>query len=308
MLKINFLLSLGICCVLMLVGSNCSRRETGLLDSVPSGSAAILIVNWSSVKNDNDLKLLINGNEFEEQLRHFNVESTEVNEFAVFSDTSAKVGLLVRGKFDRRQVAERLKSSGWNEDSVEGTKIYASGSDYAALPQSGVLIAGTREGVLAALQTARNSRLSVQNASSFKKIKASMSNGKSPVTAFLIAPEGTLEMADAALSVTASAMSLFDLGGIGDILKKMNIAGGAGFTISQGSTNQKYAVNLCILMRDEQSALVAAGALNMMKTLSAIAKTNDAANLQNFDFTRQEKVLSIEMEMPSQALMPPNRN
>ncbi len=102
-------------------------------------------------------------------------------------------------------------------------------------------------------------------------------------------------------------MSLFGLGGIGDILQKMNIAEGAGFTVAHDTTSQKYAVNLCVLMRDEKSALVAAGALNLMKSLSGMVKTNDAANLQDFDFTRKEKVLSIKMEMPREALMPANK-
>jgi len=307
MLKGKLLLFFGICCILLFGGNSCSRRETGLLDSVPSDSTALLIVNWSSVKNDNDLKLLFTGNEFEAQTRRFGVESAEVSEFVVFSDNGTKAALLMRGKFDRREVVERLKSDGWSEESNDGTKIYASGDDYAALPQNGVLIAGTRRGVSAALQTAKNSSESIQNAVAFKKIKASMTGSKSPVTAFLIAPEGTLEMADAALSVTAGAMSLFGLGAIGDILQKMNIAEGAGFTVAHGSKSQKYAVNLCVLMRDEKSALVAAGALNMMKSLSGMVKTNDAENLQDFDFTRKEKVLSIKMEMPREALMPANK-
>lgn len=307
MLREKLLLYLGICCILLFGSNNCSRHETSLLESVPSVSTAILIVNWGSVRNNNDLKSLFNGAEFEEQMRRFGIDSAVVNEWIAFSDNGTKAGLLTRGDFDRREVVAHLKSSGWTEDSADGTKIYANGEDYAALPRNGVLIVGTRRGVFTSLEIAKNPRESIQNAASFKKIKASMTGGKSPITGFLIAPEGTLEMADAALSVTAGAMSLFGLGGVGDILKKLNVASGTGFTVSRGSTSGKYAVNLCVLMRDEQSALIAAGALNMMKTLSGMAKTRETEDLQDFDFTRQEKVLSIKMEMSHEALMPSNK-
>jgi hypothetical protein len=308
MLKENFLLSLGICCILLLSGNNCSRRETGLLNSVPSDSTALLVVNWSSVRNDNELKSLFNGNEFEDQIQRFGVESAAVAEFAVFSDNGTKAGLLMRGNFDRRKVIEHLKADGWSEDSADETKIYVKGEDYAALQQNGVLVGGTRRGVSAALQTTKNSRESIRNAGAFKKIKASMTGNKSPISAFLIAPEGTLEAADAALSVTAGAMSLFGYGAIGDILQKLNVAEGVGFTLAHGSVSQKYAVNLCVLMRDEKSALVAAGALNMMKSLSGMVKTPEAEELRDFDFARKEKVLSIKMEMPREALKPENKH
>lgn len=307
MLKIKFLLSFGICCVLLSGSSGCRRSETELLAFVPSDSTAILIVNWKTVKNDNDLKSLIKGDDFEGQMRRFGVESAAVNEVIVFGATNSRAGLLLRGAFDRRKVADRLKSDGWIEDSIDGRKIYSNANDYLSLPTDGVLIAGTREGVSAALQTGRSSRENIKSTSSFKKIKASTPIGTSPITAFLIAPEGTLDMADAALTLTAGATSLFGWGEIGGILKKLNVAAGAGFTIAHGSTSEKYAVNLCVLMRDEQAASLAAGTLNLMKNLSsAVANTGDRENLQGFNITRQEKVLSIKMEMPREALTQPD--
>ena len=59
-----------------------------------------------------------------------------------------------------------------------------------------------------------------------KKINAGMTARNAPITAFLLIPQGTLDMADAALEATSLALSLFDLGGIGALLKQMNIASG----------------------------------------------------------------------------------
>lgn len=308
MRKGKLLLPLFVCCIVLTAG-NCSQRDAGLLDFVPSDSTAILIADWSAVRNDNDLKSMVNGNKFEEQMRHFGIESGAVKEFTVFGAVNSQIksALLLRGSFDRRKITEHLRSGGWNESSASGHKIYAIGNNYAALPASGVFIAGTREGVLAALHASENPRDSIQSAPSFKKIRTSMQKIKSPVAAFLIASEGTLETADAALSLTAGAMSLFGLGEIGAILKKLNVAGGAGFTVAHGSDSRQYAVNLCVLMRDEKTASLAAGTLNVMKNLSSMAATSsDAEKLRSFDISRQEKVISIKMEMPREMMQPPS--
>ena len=173
--------------------------------------------------------------------------------------------------------------------------------------QRRVLVTGSREGVFAALQTGKTADKNIESAPSFRSIKEDISSGNSPIKGFLIAPEGTLEMADAALSVTAGAMSLFGFGEIGGILKKLNIASGAGFSVAHSSTKQKYAVDFCVMMRDEQAATIAAGALNVMKSLSSFVGTaDDKENLRSFNITQRKKVLSIKMEMPREALMPSN--
>ncbi len=305
MQKTRILLAFGICSILLLGGNACHRSEARLLAFVPSDSAAILIIDWTSIKNDDDMKSLIKADGFEEQMRRFGIESSAVKELVVFGASNSSAGLLLRGAFDRRKVAEHLKSNGWSESSADGRKLYSSANDYISLPADGLLIAGTREGVSAALRASNNSRENIESAASFRKIKAAMTVGKSPITAYLIASEGTLDTADAALSLTAGAMSLFGYGEIGGILRKLNIAAGAGFTIAHGSSSRNCAVNLCVLMRDEQTASLAAGTLNLMKNLSAaLPNTGDKENLQNFKVARQEKVVSVKMEMPRDALMP----
>lgn len=238
-------------------------------------------------------------------MRRFGVESSTVEELVVFGAMNSSGALLLRGTFDRRKVAERLKSSGWSESKSDGKKIYVNGNDYVCMPSDGILAAGPQSGVVAAIEAGGNSRGNLTTSSVFKSIKAEIPSGKSPIRAFLIAPEGTLEMADTALSVTAGAMSLFGFGEIGAILNKMNVASGAGFSIARASTAQKFSVNFCVMMRDEQTATIAAGALNVMKSLSAtVGNPDEKENLRNFSVTQRKKILSIKMEMPGEALMP----
>jgi len=285
----------------------CRSSESRLLDYVPKDSVAIIRVNWKTVRPDDNLKALFGTVDVEGQITRFGIESGSVSEILIFATGGSRGGLFFRGSFDRRKVTDHLNSDGWNETTDSGRKFYCKADDCASVPKDGVIIAGTRDGLVAALHAAENSREGIASVASFKKIRTAMPTDKSPIVGYLIAPDGTLEAADTALSLTAGAMSLFGLGEIGAILKKLNIAAGTGLTVDKGSTNDMYAVNFCVLMRDEQAAMVAAGALNAMKSLSSVVGTsNEKENLQSFNITRNEKVLSIKMEMPRAMLKPPH--
>lgn len=307
--KIRNFLFLLICSALISAGG-CRRTETGLLGYVPSDSAAILIVNWKSIAGDENLKPLMSGIDFEGQMRRFGVESRSVGEIIVFAAMNSKAGLLFRGEFNRKEIIAHLKSNGWDESSIEGRKVYVQQGDYVSLPDDGLLIAGTEAGIAASFRARENSQDNIASNAAFKKMRASLSaNGKSPIAAFLIAPDGTLEAADAALSLTAGAMSFFGWGEIGSILKTLNFAGATGFTFARGTSDGRCAVNFCVLMRDEKTAALAATALNAMKGWSsAVAtKASDKENLQSISVSREEKVISVKMEMPREMLMPPAR-
>lgn len=306
--KIKNLILLAICGMLLFGENGCSQRQTNLLNCVPADSAAILIIKWSAIKNDAEMKTVFKTDEFETQMRRFGIESDQVGEIVVFGASGNRGALLFRGSFDRRKIGENLKSGGWNETLEGKRKIYSNRADYAAFPADGVMAAGTREGISAIGEAVDDSKKNIQSVNSFRKIKNSIESEKSPLTAYLIAPQGTLDTADAALTIAAGAMSLFGWGAIGEVLQKLNIAEGAGFTIAHGSINQKYAVNLCVLMRDEKAASLAAGTLNLMKTLSStvVTEASEKQNLQKFNVSRQEKAVLLKMEMPRDALMPPN--
>ena len=306
--KIKTAVYFAICGLILLAGNGCVHRQNSLLDFVPADSAAIVIIKWSAVRKDAEMKSMLKTDGFESQMRRVGIESEQVSEIVVFGASENRGGLLFRGKFDRRKIVENLKSGGWSETVEDKRKIYANQDDYAAFPADGIMAAGTREGIAAISEAMNDPKKNIQSVNSYKKIKASLESEKSPLTAYLIAPQETLDTADAALTITAGAMSLLGWGTIGEILKKLNVAEAAGFTIAHGSANQKYAVNLCVLMRDEKTASFAAGTLNLMKSFSSTVATesDEKENLQKFNVSRQEKAILLKMEMPRDALMPPD--
>jgi hypothetical protein len=291
----------------------CGQRESRLTEFLPSNSNMVILVNWSAVRKDPGLMRVINGQLYEAQIRRFGIDETKLRELAVFGMIRAETqgGLIFRGTFDARQTLAALRSQGWSEESIEGHKVFSSGKDFAAAPDDDVLIAGTRDGVATSLRALKNSKESLTTSASFKKMRTALSPGKKPIAAFLLAPDNSIEIVDSMLSVAGGALSLFDAGGIADILKKLNIASGVGFSIARGK-NENCAVSFSVLLRDEKTAEIAANSLSFIKELSAMASLNsgskkDEQAIRDFTVTREKETLLLHMQIPESVFNTPTQ-
>jgi len=299
--------------LLLLVMSCCTTRESSLIRLVPKESCAIMSIEWSLIRGDRELRRLIKAEQFEALLRMLSVESESVNSVLVFSavENQAMSGLLLRGAFDSKKIADELKQSGWTQNSIAGHKVYVKAADYVAIPSTKTLFAGTREGALAVFRADDSEEESVIASDAYKKINIAISTNRTPIKAFLLIPQGTLDMADAALTTTSVALSLFNLGGIGQLLQAVNVARGFGFSLGRG-TDEMYPVELCVLMRDQQSAAFVNGSLNALKTISELAATDNRDReslraIRQMSIVRKQEVLAVKMQIPGTALCPPAR-
>ena len=116
-------------------------------------------------------------------------------------------------------------------------------------------------------------------------------------------------MADAALTATSIALSLFNLGGIGQLLQAVNVARGFGFSLEKGA-REMYPVELCVLMRDEEAAVFVSGSLNALKTISELEASDNRDReslraIRAMSIVRKHEVLAVKMEIPGAALFPP---
>jgi hypothetical protein len=309
--RIDIVVMMGLF-LLLLCLCTCSGNQSTLIDLVPSDSCALVVIDWSTVRADRDLKRAFNGDQLELVLQQLGLDSSAVKSIAIFSamNSHAKAGMLVRGPLNRRSEISALKTSGWHEEADNGHQLFVKGRDYVALPQGNTFFAGTREGALAVFQTLNDRRLSFSSSTSYKKILAGMTTQNNPIRAFLVIPQGTLDMADAALEATSFALSLFDLGGIGLLLKQINVASGFGLGLGLG-TDHVYPVEMCVLMRDEKAAAFISGSLNLLKSFSGAAATNARdeqaiQTLRDLSITRRGEVLSLKLKVPQTALSPPS--
>lgn len=272
----------------------------------------MMTIEWSAIRNDRELRRVISGNQFERLLRGLGIESDSVNTVAVFSalDGHTLSGLLLRGSFDTKEIAGALKNHGWSAESFDGHQVYVKAADYVAMPAKRTVFAGTREGALAVFRAADDAKESFVSSDAYKKISAALSSDRSPVKAFLFIPQGTLDMADAALTATSVALSLFNLGGVGQLLQAVNVARGFGFSLDK-STHEIYPVELCVLMRDENAAVFVSGSLNALKAVSELAATDNRDGeslraIRQMKIVRKQEVLAVKMEIPGTALFPPS--
>jgi len=89
----------------------------------------------------------------------------------------------------------------------------------------------------------------------------------------------------------------------------VNVARGFAVTVDSG-THETYPVELCVLMRDEDSAKFVSGSLNAMKTISELASSDvreqeSLRALRQMSIVRKQEVLAVKMEIPGSALFPP---
>ena len=270
-------------------------------------------IDWPSIRADKELRQVINGDQLETILRTLGIDSESVKSVAVFSalEGHALSGLLLHGSFDPKEIFGGLKKTGWLEDSLAGHQVYSKAVDYVAMPSAKTIFAGTREGAMAVFRAADNTKESFVSSEGYKKINAVISKNQTPVRAFLFIPQGTLDMADAALKATSVALSLFNFGGVGQLLETVNVARGFGFSLDK-STREIYPVELCVLMRDEESAVFVSGSLNALKTISELAATDNRDReslraMRQMSIVRKREVLAVKMEIPGAALFPPSR-
>ena len=298
--------------VALFTTSSCTLREPPVLRLVPRDSAAVLSVDWSSVRNDAALRQVFKGDQFEAVLQRLGVQTDAVSTVTIFSTIGGEpvTGLLLRGRFDLARVVAQLKTRGWTENSLDGHKVYLNAADYVAIPTNKTLYAGTRQGALAVFRAADTAEQSIVSSAEYRKIDAAMSMKNNPIKAFLLISQGTLEMADTALAATSFALSLFNLGGVGQLLQAANVARGFALNLDK-STGRAYPVEVCVLMRDEGSAKFINGSLNTLKTISEAASLDNRDQeglraLRQMSIVRKDEVLAVRLEMPAQALFPPS--
>lgn len=299
--------------------AGCGRSSGGqsLARFVPADSYGVLSVNWARVRGDRELRAVVKASDIEQLFGVVGVAAAEVGELAIFSDMqnsgSGLSGIVLRGSYKAQDVIAGLGARGWTADDFGGTKIYSDprGETHLARLKGSLLVAGTRAGVEGSLRAADDADASFVSNESYRKLSSSFRNEQAPVSLVVAFPQTMQDVAEAAVQLSATALDLGGVGPLGDLLSKIGYARALGCSISRDGP--AFPVRVVAVMKDEGSASLVSGTLNLFKSVTSLAPQGnlsgadaDALNsLRSMKIDRQRDVLSIRMSLTQRDIMPP---
>ena len=281
-----------------------SQGARQLFELVPATSVVAASVDWDAVRDDDGLRRVIPFQGIEQMFGDLGLTSSEVGEFVVFGDgRDARVGstgLILRGQFDAGEVVERLKERGWREQGEGGGQIYVgpNGQDYCAALDD-MLVVGSRAGVSAVVGRGDESFASNPT---YEKLTAHLEGSDGPVQIVVAAPQRVQDMADAGLAMSSAVLGFAHMDMVAGLVRQLGAVRGVGCAL--GHRGQAFPVELVAVMRDEETAGLVSGTLNLAQRLApAVAQPADAAQREAFEqfgqmsVERDEDVLAIKVVM-----------
>lgn len=305
-LTLSLLLAAAVCSATCI---NSSTKQS-LLRLAPLDSVVVVAADWKAVSRDGELKRIIRGEQVEGAFRQLGIAVGEVSELAAFGagreGPESSTGMLLRGTFDARAVASRLKAGGWTERGGEGRRVYTNPADGTrlAVVRKSLLVVGTKAGVEGVLKADDDSAESFASNSTYRKLAAHLKTGRHPVSMVVAFPETTQDMAAAAIELSSAVIDFAGAGPLGDLLKKIGYVRGFGCSINR--VGDGLPVEILALMKDEESASFVSGSLNLLQGLSAMAPDRNLlpsdkaalGRIRKMSVTRKKDVLSIHLTMP----------
>jgi hypothetical protein len=285
-----------------------------LFDLVPATSVVVAGVDWRVVGEDAGLRRLLPPGSVEQLFGTLGVAGEEVDEFVVFGDgQDARVGstgVLLRGRFHADSVVEGLQGRGWREQQEGDLTIYVSpsGDEYCAT-LDGLLVAGSRAGVAGTLRRADGEGLGSNP--SYEKLAASLGDSDAPLLIVIAAPQRVQDMTDAGLAISSAVLEFAQLDFVAGVVRQLGAVRGVGCALERDEAAGGYPIELVAVMRDEETAGIVSGTLNIAQELSsglprdanAPAGQREAVErFQRMTVERDADVLSISVVMTEEQL------
>jgi hypothetical protein len=193
--------------------------------------------------------------------------------------------------------------------------VYVNSKDAAWLTtfSKNLFVLGTESAVRDAIGAKAKSENRFTSSPAYKAMASHFDDKQYPIVMMVALPKGSQDLVNAAVQLSSTVMDLAGVGPLGDLLNKIGYARGLGCGISH--TGESFPVALSAVMKDEESARLVSGALNLLKSFGEIASnsygsgTNDDATraIRAMSIERSREVISIKMAMSRRDLGTMNR-
>jgi hypothetical protein len=185
--------------------------------------------------------------------------------------------------------------------------IYLNPLDKSCLTilRSGLLVVGSQKGVEGVIDVEDRPRTGLVLRRPFTSLLAKFVNSRQPISFVMGLPLEYRALADVGVKVVSNLLSLSGVGSLGYVIEKIGFPDVIGFSIERkGAT---FPVQLLAQMKDDTSAALISGSLNLMQSLSSNLTSDqmsaaDREMLKSLEVTRDDALLSIKLVMREQDL------
>ena len=306
---------LSVCIVVLGLSASLSsamgQRPVNVISLVPSTAVAVVKLNWTVVQQDERFRAMLKADQLERALEQLKISGRDISEVVVFSginsSPSGVVGGILRGSYSVPVVTAQLRSQGLTEQIYKKRTVYLNPRDnsYLAILRSGMLVVGSKKGVEGVIDVEDNPRTGLVLRRPFTSLLAKFVNSRQPISFVMGLPLEYRALADVGVKVVSNLLSLSGVGSLGYIIEKIGFPDVIGFSIERKGAN--FPVQLLAQMKDDTSAALISGSLNLMQSLSSNLTSDqmsaaDREMLKSLEVTRDDALLSIRLVMREQDL------
>jgi hypothetical protein len=287
------------------------QRQRNAISLVPPTAVAIVKLNWTVVQQDERFRAMLNANQLDRALAQLKISGKDISEVVVFSGiNSSPSGVLAgifRGTYSVSAVTAQLRSQNLTEQIYKRRTIFLNSVDKscATILRSGMLVVGSQKGVEGVIDVEDNPRTSLVLRRPFTSLLARFVNSRQPISFAMALPLEYRVLADVGVKVVSNLLSLSGVGSLGYIIEKIGVPDLIGFSIERKGA--AFPVQLLAQMKDDTSAALISGSLNLMQSLSDNLNSNqmsaaDREMLKSLEVTRDDALLSIKLVLREQDL------
>ena len=306
---------LSVCIVVLGLSASLSsavgQRPVNVISLVPSSAVAVVKLNWTVVQQDERFRAMLKADQLERALEQLKISGRDISEVVVFSginsSPSGVVGGILRGSYSVPVVIAQLRSQGLTEQIYKKRTVYLNPRDssYLAILRSGMLVVGSQKGVEGVIDVEDHPRTGLVLRRPFTSLLAKFVNSRQPISFVMGLPLEYRALADVGVKVVSNLLSLSGVGSLGYVIEKIGFPDVIGFSIERKGAN--FPVQLLAQMKDDTSAALISGSLNLMQSLGSKLRSDqmsaaDREMLKSLEVTRDDALLSIRLVMREQDL------
>jgi len=279
---------------------------------IPRDTTILMTADMTVVRNDDELIQATPIKDIIPLLNQINLSTADVTQLTLWGISAQESSnidgaVLVTGQYQVKRVLEHLHQAGWKRELYGQDELYLNPQEEAesvAGISDDTIALGSINALKTVLDVKHQKQGTIWQRRDLVTLLRNSASSDAPVTVALLIPQDVFDMANAALTISRSILSLFRVPVIGILMEKIGVAQAVVVHISR--RDDSFPVELFCLMADEDAASFLSGTLNLLKK-STSAFPKDGMDVQSQEamellrqmkVSREERLFYIQMVVP----------